>query len=89
MKLFPSSLTRSAFTWFINLPHNSVNTWQELEDLFNAQFFRTEPEVSMADLAKLKQKPSETTEQFKQDSRQQDIDAMFICQKLLSHTFKR
>lgn len=64
MKMFPSSLTRNVFTWFINLPHNSVTTWQELEEQFHAQFFRTEPEVSMADLAKLKQEPNETAEQF-------------------------
>ena len=64
LKLFPHSLTRNAFTWFISLPPNSVHSWQEMEEQFHAQFFRHEPEISMADLAKLKQKPSETVEQF-------------------------
>ncbi|XP_058179969.1 uncharacterized protein LOC131327899 [Rhododendron vialii] len=64
LKLFPHSLTKTAFTWFISLPANSIHTWQDMEEQFHAQYFRHEPEVSIADLAKLKQKPNETAEQF-------------------------
>ena len=35
-----------------------------MEDSFHAQFFQTEPEVSMADLARLCQKPDEKATQF-------------------------
>ena len=35
-----------------------------MEELFHAQFYQTEPEVTMADLARLKQKPDEKVAQF-------------------------
>ncbi|KAF3431907.1 hypothetical protein FNV43_RR26643 [Rhamnella rubrinervis] len=64
LKLFANSLTGSAFTWFINLPANSIHTWQEMEKKFHEQFYRIEPEVSMADLSRLYQRESETAESF-------------------------
>lgn len=64
LKLFPHSPTKIAFTWFISLPINSIHTWQDMEDQFHAQFYRHELEVSIADLAKLNQKPTETAKQF-------------------------
>ncbi|GKV02846.1 hypothetical protein SLEP1_g15232 [Rubroshorea leprosula] len=35
-----------------------------MEDLFHIQFYRSEPEVSMADLSRLVQRPGETSEAF-------------------------
>ena len=52
LRLFPNSLSRAAFAWYTNLPIGSILTWQQMEDVFHAQFFQTEPEVSMADLAR-------------------------------------
>ncbi|CAI9757395.1 unnamed protein product [Fraxinus pennsylvanica] len=66
MRLFTSSLTRVAFFWFINLPANSVQTWQQLEQLFHAQFYKTEPKGTLADLANLRQMPNEWAEGFLQ-----------------------
>ncbi|KAF3456046.1 hypothetical protein FNV43_RR00689 [Rhamnella rubrinervis] len=43
LKLFVNSLTGSAFTWFINLPANSIYTWQEMKMKFHKQFYRIEP----------------------------------------------
>ena len=53
LRLFPNSLTGIAFSWYTNLPANSVHNWQEMEEAFHSQFYRTEPEVSMADLSRL------------------------------------
>jgi len=39
VRLFSSSLTGSAFTWFISLPPNSVITWADLEKQFHKYFF--------------------------------------------------
>ncbi|KAL2480328.1 Uncharacterized protein Adt_33294 [Abeliophyllum distichum] len=66
MRLFPSSLIGIAFSWFINLPANSVQTWQQLEQLFHAQYHKTESEVTLADLANLRQMPTEWAEVFLQ-----------------------
>ncbi|GKV20245.1 hypothetical protein SLEP1_g30401 [Rubroshorea leprosula] len=64
LRLFPSSLTSTALTWYLSLPQNSVYTWRQMEDLFHIQFYRSEPEVSMADLSRLVQRPRETSEAF-------------------------
>ncbi|GKV21983.1 hypothetical protein SLEP1_g31893 [Rubroshorea leprosula] len=64
LKLFPSSLTGTALTWYLGLPQNSVYSWRQMEDLFHTQFYRCEPEVSMADLSRLAQKPGESSEAF-------------------------
>ena len=55
ISLFPNSLTGIAFTWYTNLPVNLVYTWQEIEEIFYSQFYRTEPEVSMVNLSWLHQ----------------------------------
>ncbi|OMP02677.1 Pectinesterase, catalytic [Corchorus capsularis] len=54
----------AAFTWYINLPPNSVRTWEEMERLFHTQFYRTEPEVSMDDLSRLYQRKGESAEDY-------------------------
>ncbi|GKV43324.1 hypothetical protein SLEP1_g50628 [Rubroshorea leprosula] len=53
-----------ALTWYLSLPQNSVYSWRQMEDLFHTQFYRCEPEVSMADLSRLAQKPGELFEAF-------------------------
>ena len=64
MKLFPSSLTGQAFAWYASLPPNSLNSWAELEDKFQTHFSHTYLGVSIANLARLRQRPDETVEQF-------------------------
>ena len=43
LRLFPNSLSGAAFAWYTNLPVGSILTWQQMEDVFHAQFFQTEP----------------------------------------------
>ena len=64
LKLFPNSLSGAAFACYTNLSVGSIQTWQQMEDVFHAQFFQTEPEVSMADLARLSQRPSKKASNF-------------------------
>ncbi|XP_073304159.1 uncharacterized protein [Primulina huaijiensis] len=54
LRLFPNSLTGAAFDWYASLPRNSVTSWQEMERQFQIQFYRTEPEVCIADLSRFK-----------------------------------
>jgi hypothetical protein len=64
LRMFPNSLTGQAFTWYAALPANSIESWEEMEEKFQSHFARSNIEVSMADLARLKQKPDESAEQF-------------------------
>ena len=63
-RLFPNSLIGIAFTWYTNLPANSVYNWQEMEETFHSQFYRIEPEVSEADLSRLHQYSNEPVEDY-------------------------
>ncbi|CAL9017891.1 unnamed protein product, partial [Prunus brigantina] len=64
LRLFPSTLTGATFSWYVKLPQNSVPNWQVREQVFHEQFYRPEPEVSMADLAKISQKSSESVQEY-------------------------
>ncbi|CAN0829178.1 hypothetical protein LINGRAHAP2_LOCUS1064 [Linum grandiflorum] len=64
LRLFGNSLTGPAFAWYVNFPSNSIQNWQQMEQIFHAQFYRSEPEVSMADLARMRQQPGESVEKF-------------------------
>ncbi|OMO89508.1 Retrotransposon gag protein [Corchorus capsularis] len=64
LRLFLHCITGNAFTWYINLPPNSVRTWEEMERVFHTQFYRTEPEVSVGDLSRLYQRKGESAEDY-------------------------
>ena len=50
LRLFPSSLTGAAFTWYATMLRNSIMSWQEMERQFHTQFFRAEPEICTEEL---------------------------------------
>jgi hypothetical protein len=64
--LFSSSLSGSAFTWFISLPPNSVITWADLEKQFHKYFFSRVHEKKITDLVRLRQCNDESVESFVQ-----------------------
>jgi hypothetical protein len=54
--LFSSSLSGSAFTWFISLPPNLVITWADLKKQFHKYFFSGVHEKKLTDLVRLRQR---------------------------------
>ena len=56
VRLFPLSLSGSAFTWFTTMPPNSVNTWAELETKFHDYFSNGSLELRISDLTSVSQK---------------------------------
>jgi len=64
--LFSSSLSGSAFTWFISLPPNTVITWANLEKEFHKYFFSGVHEKKITDLVRLRQRNDESVESFVQ-----------------------
>ena len=64
LRMIPNSLTGQAFTWYAALPANSISSWEDMEEKFQPHFARSNIGVSMANLARLKQKPDESTQQF-------------------------
>jgi hypothetical protein len=66
VRLFLSSLSGSAFTWFISLPPNSIITWADLEKQFHKYLFAGVHEKKLTDLVKLRQRNDESVEGFVQ-----------------------
>ncbi|KAM1380785.1 hypothetical protein ACFX2I_022471 [Malus domestica] len=60
LRLFNFSLTGSAFAWYINLPPNSVQSWEELVEKFHEQFYRPGMEVPVSSLARMAQASDES-----------------------------
>jgi hypothetical protein len=66
VRLFSSSLSGSAFTYFISLPPNSIITWADLEKQFHKYFFAGIHEMKLTNLVKLRQRNDESVESFVQ-----------------------
>jgi len=66
VRLFSSSLSGLAFTWFISLPPNSVITWADLEKQFHKYIFSGVHEKKITDLVRLRQRNDESVESFVQ-----------------------
>ena len=66
VRLFSSSLSGSAFTWFISLPPNSIITWADIEKQFHKYFFSGVHEKKLTDLVRLRHCNDESVECFVQ-----------------------
>ncbi|XP_034222874.1 uncharacterized protein LOC117633260 [Prunus dulcis] len=43
LRLFGNSLSGQAFTWYTSLPANSVQTWEQMENVFHDYYYRIQP----------------------------------------------
>lgn len=53
LRLLAYSLTKSAFPWYMNIPPHSIKSWYDLESKFHEQSYKREPDITVADLARL------------------------------------
>jgi hypothetical protein len=66
IRLFSSSLSGPAFSWFTSLSANSIIKWSDLEQQFHNYFFSGINEMKITDLTRLKQRNDETVAGFVQ-----------------------
>ncbi|XP_016652404.1 PREDICTED: uncharacterized protein LOC107881893 [Prunus mume] len=66
LRLFVHSLTGAAFSWFINLPPNSVRDWSDMERIFHEHFYQTNREITIAELARMSQASDESPRDYLQ-----------------------
>jgi hypothetical protein len=64
IRLFSSSLSGPAFSWFTSLLANSIIKWFDLEQQFHNYFFPGINEMKITDLTGLKQRNDETMCRF-------------------------
>ena len=55
-RLFIGTLKGVAFEWFMKLPASSIKTWDDLEKLFLARFFKDDADIVAPTLLAAKQK---------------------------------
>ncbi|KAG9458146.1 hypothetical protein H6P81_002654 [Aristolochia fimbriata] len=59
VKQFGRSLKGNAFDWFIELPAESIDSWEQLESEFLSRFYSTKRTVTLVELTNLKQRQGE------------------------------
>ena len=64
VRLFPLSLSSTAFTWFTSLAPNSITSWAQLEEKFHDYFYSGETELRLSDLIMVKQKYNEPVHDY-------------------------
>jgi hypothetical protein len=64
IRMFPLSLTGTAFNWFTSLPLNSIDSWVSLEQKFHDYFYNGEVELRLSDLMSLRQKYTKTISDY-------------------------
>jgi hypothetical protein len=64
VKLFPLSLSVTAFNWFASLAPNSINMWAGLEEKFHEYFYNRKTELKLFDLTAVRQKYSESVAEY-------------------------
>jgi hypothetical protein len=60
LRMFPLSLSGTAFTWFTSLTPNSVFTWAQLEQKLHEYFYYGDAEFRLSHLTIIKQKHNES-----------------------------
>jgi hypothetical protein len=64
LRMFPLSLSSTAFTWFTSLAANSIFTWAQLEQKFYEYFYSGDTELRLSHLTAIKQKHNESTAEY-------------------------
>ena len=64
MRLFPLSLTGTAFSWFAALPHGSILLWSQLEQKFHDHFYSGDNELKLSHLTSVRQKHDESVTDY-------------------------
>jgi hypothetical protein len=59
LRMFPLSLSDTAFIWFTSLTPNYIFTWAQLEQKFHEYFYYSDTELRLSHLTAIKQKHNE------------------------------
>jgi len=76
IRIFPLSLSGTAFSWFLALAPNSVQTWSQLERKFHDDFYNGENDLRLCHLTSVKQKHDESVAEFIRRFRDKKTDVI-------------
>ncbi|MGV7988977.1 hypothetical protein PJP10_31910 [Mycobacterium kansasii] len=57
-------MTSKAFRWYSSLAQGSMGTWEQMQDAFMSNFISSECDVSITELASVRQKEGQPVEKF-------------------------
>jgi hypothetical protein len=64
LRMFPLSLSSTAFTWFTSLAPNSIFIWAQLEQKFHKYFYSGNTELRLSHLTAIKQKHNDPVTEY-------------------------
>jgi DNA-binding response OmpR family regulator len=64
IRMFPLSLSTTAFSWFLALSPNSIRTWSQLEPKFHEHFDNGDNELRLSHLTSIRQKLDEPVAEY-------------------------
>ena len=64
IRMFPLSLSGTAFLWFLALSPNSIHTWSQLGRKFHEHFYNGDNELRLCHLILVKQKHDESVVEY-------------------------
>ena len=64
LRMFPLSLSGTAFTWFSSLAHNSIYSFAQLEQKFREYFYSEDSELKLSHLTAIRQKHNESVADY-------------------------
>ena len=76
IRLFPLSLSGTAFSWFSALAPNSIEIWSQLECKFHEHFFNGDNELRLCHLTSVKQKHDEPVAEYIRRFRDKKTDVI-------------
>ena len=79
LKEFSKSLTEKAYTWYVNLPPGSVDSWGTMCKMFLEKFFSTQERVTLTDMGRIRQRPKEDLMEYIERFRERSLDIQDIC----------
>ena len=79
LKEFSKSLTEKAYTWYVNLPPGSVDSWGSMCKMFLEKFFSTQERVTLTDMGRTRQKPKEDLMDYIERFRERSLDIQNMC----------
>src|SRR5262249_5256716 len=79
LKEFSKSLTEKAYTWYVNLPPGSVDSWATMCKMFLEKFFSTQERVTLTDMGRIRKKPKEDLMDYIERFRERSLDIQDVC----------
>ncbi|XP_074305082.1 uncharacterized protein LOC141640016 [Silene latifolia] len=64
LRLFPSSLTKTTFSWYVHLALNSIPDWEAMKNQFHNHFTRIDPGITISHLTRIQKRTGKPVDEY-------------------------